>query len=390
MNPEYIKTIVENKAFIEENLGEDAFALGLKYANDSTKKPLIEQIHARAKIRKKLPEWHSNFQLIFPPSLNIEQASSQATAQLKAQIVQGHHLVDITGGMGVDTYYLSHSFAKCTYVELSKDLCLLAEHNFNQLSPTIDVYNTDGIEFLKTSKADFVYVDPYRRDDSKNKVISLEDCLPDITQHINLLVEKGRKALIKTSPMLDLNLGIKQLKYVSEVWAISVRNECKELLFVLQKESENIQVKAFNIKLDTTDEFSFDLDESKNAIISTSKLLTYLYEPNASILKVHGQEVLAQQFDLRKLHLQSNFYTSEKLREKYPGKTFKVISVHKPFDKKLKGKRFNVISRNFPSKASIIESKLKLKPAKQDYLIATRGSTDQYLFIVATLIESDH
>ena len=186
--------------------------------------------------------------------------------------------------------------------------------------------------------------------------------------------------------MLDINLAIEQLKYVAEVWVISHRNDCKEVLFLLEKDQDSIKVKTFDIYPDSNNEFGFDWNDLTNAKPTTDKPKKYLYEPNTSILKAGGQDVLAKKLGINKLHPFSNFYTSSFLVEDFPGKKFEIKQEFKPFDKTLAKRRFNVISRNFPNKANEIEQKLKLKPAKDDYLIATKLQDGNYTFIVCKLL----
>ncbi len=386
MSPEEISHIIENRDFIKSHSSDDPFKLLLKYAKQPEKKVLVEQIQARQKIRKKLPDWLENPNIIFPNGLSLEQASSQATAELKASLVNGYELLDITGGLGVDCFYLSESFTKSTYVEQNAELAEVAQHNFEISNTNIKIIIGDGIKTLEGSEADFIYVDPYRRDDAKSKVVALSDCLPDVTQLLDLLVSNGRKSLIKASPMLDISLALEQLKFVSEVWIISHRNDCKEVLFLMDAQTKSVRVKTFDIYPERIYTFEFLLDELTEAKATIDNPENYLYEPNASILKSGGQDILSKKLKVKKLHPNSNFYTSTEVVTDFPGKTFMIKQLFKPFDKSLTKGRFNVISRNFPEKANEIEQKLKLKPSYKDYLIATRLMDGSYTFIVCELL----
>lgn len=386
MTQSEINYILDHKSFITTHLQEDPFQLALKFGSDPDKKLLIGQIGARQKIRKKLPEWYANPELVFPTTLSLEQASSEATAQLKAGLISGNTLLDITGGLGVDCFYLSRSFRETTYVEKDSNIYNATHHNFLKLGAPIKTIHADGLEILQNSEADVVYVDPYRRDEAKNKVVALSDCLPDVTGISDLLTKSGRTALIKASPMLDLNLAVKQLKFVKEIWVISHRNDCKEVVFLLNREAKDIIVKTFDFYPENENLFQFQWEDKSRIKPETGNLGEYLYEPNASILKSGGQDVLAGEFSLAKLHPNSNFFTSHHYLSSYPGKVFKVLEQLRPFDKSLKKGRYNVISRNFPEKASEIEKKLKLKSADKDYLIATRLQDGSLTFIMAQLL----
>lgn len=385
MTQKEIEYILQNEEFIKNHINSDPVKLLLKYAKNEDKKLLIEQIASRKKIKKKLPSWYNNYNLVFLSGLSLEQSSSEATGNLKASLISGNHLLDMTGGMGVDTYFLAQSFEKVTYAEKNSELFSTASHNLRSLDKRIAVECGDGVEILQNSSADVVYIDPYRRDSSNKKMVSLADCEPNVLELKQWLTQNNRTAYIKTSPMLDIHLAIEELQKVSEVWIISIRNECKELIFKLQ-EAENpaIRIRTFNMTPDGVQQFHFESDRNSQGI-TFSQPLDYLYEPNASILKSGGQDILATKMGLSKLHPNSNFFTSSKLIEDFPGKSFKVDETLPPFHPSLKKGRYNVISRNFPKKASEIEKKLKLLSDKENYLIATKIIGDQYAFIKATL-----
>ncbi len=389
MNFDTASSSEEDITFIRSNLKADPVALSLKFQGDAHKRFLIGQIRAHQQIRKKVPAWYGTLQLRLPGSLPLQQASSEDTSRLKASLISGDHLLDITGGLGIDSFFLSASFNHTTYVEKDPELAQLAEHNFKVLKSPIHVMCDDGIEVLRTSDADVVYADPYRRDEHNQKMVSFSSCQPDVTGHLDLFCRTGRTSLIKASPMLDINEGLRQLEQVHEVWVISVRNECRELIFVLRENSSEPLIRTFNLTPVQTESFQFS-QKAGGALPALAMPGSYLYEPNASVLKARGQDRLAVENDLHKLHPQSNFFTSEELLSRFPGKIFTVQEVLKPWDKKLKGGRFNVISRNFPEKANIIEQKLKLKPDKSRYLIATRLQNGEYSFIVGELLPTPY
>lgn len=383
MNQQKIDIIRRYSSFVKENLHAKPTDLVLKYGNDDLHQMLIKQVDARQKLRKKLPEWYENLDLVLPFGLALEQASSEATAKLKASLLSGNQLLDLTGGLGVDTYYLSQSFDSATYVERNPDLVALAQNNFSALEAGIEVLEGDGVQKLASSEADVIYVDPYRRNDQHKKLVSLKDYQPDVTQLLQHLVKKGRRTLIKTSPMLDISKAIEELQHVSEVWVISYRNECREVLYLLQPESTKPLIRTFNIGPEGTTGFEFRPAEHQ---LKLSAPLSYLYEPNSSILKAHGQEAAAKEFDLHKLHPNTNFYTSELFHETYPGRVFEVRDTLKPYHKSLHKRRYNVISRNYPDAAPAAEKRLQLKPSDRDFLIATRCSERGLIFISAYLL----
>jgi hypothetical protein len=167
------------------------------------------------------------------------------------------------------------------------------------------------------------------------------------------------------------------------VWVISYRNECREVLYLLQPEATKPLIRTFNIGAEGSTGFEFRPAEHQ---LKLSAPLSYLYEPNSSILKAHGQETAAKDFDLHKLHPNTNFYTSELFHKTYPGRVFEVRNIVKPYHKSLRKKRYNVISRNYPDAAPAVEKRLQLKPSDRDFLIATRCSEQGLIFISAYLL----
>ncbi|WP_417601405.1 THUMP-like domain-containing protein [Owenweeksia hongkongensis] len=387
MTQNEIDFICKNNSFIKELISQDPVKLLFKHGKDEGKKLLIGQIASRQRIKKKLPSWYDNYNLIFLPGLSLEQSSSEDTATLKAKLISGKHLLDITGGLGVDSYFLSHNFEQVTYLEQNPELFKVASHNLSSLSKRIKTLCDDGLDILKSSDADVVYIDPYRRDSSNQKMVSLADCEPNVLDIQPLLTQKKRTTYIKASPMLSIHSALEELQDVSEVWIISNRNECKEVIFKLQENQDSaVKVRTFNLGLGETEKFEFELSPNVKTDISFSEPLTYLYEPNASILKSGGQDFLAKKLALNKLHPNSNFFTSSEKVDDFPGKSFEIIEVLTPFHPSLKKGRFNVISRNFPKKANEIEKKLKLLSHKEDYLLATKTLGEKHIFIKAKLL----
>lgn len=374
-----------NQKFIADNLKADTSTLLLKYYGQEEKRFLVEQIAARQRIRKKLPEWYAHPQLILPPTLNLEQSSSSETARLKASMVQGASFADLTGGLGVDFYFLSQKFRHSIYVEPEPELFQMAVYNFKVLKLSGQFLNLSAEEALPhLPEQDLIYLDPSRRSAEKTRVINLSDYAPNTVKLQNKLLQTAREVIIKTSPMYGLEEGIKQFHSVSEVWIISVRNDCKELLFKLKPAQEGPRLKTWNLLPESQQYFEAPLKDNAGPL-TFAEPLAYLYEPNASILKAGLAEQVAIQHKVKKLHPNSQIYTSDEAQWDYPGKIFSLTKSHKPFTKSLKKKRFNIISRNFPEKASKIERKLQVKPARTAYLIATT-TQKQKLFLEAELL----
>lgn len=225
------------RQFIESHLNDDVRQLALsKFPDDVDKTLALNQIEARQILSKKVPSWASNPDLLFPRHLSLEQCSSELTAKYKASLVEnGNVFVDLTGGLGIDSYFLSEKFKTSYYVENQKELCNLAQHNFAVLGRKITIVNSDAETFLNQNlKLDLVYIDPARRDIYNRKMVSLHDCTPDIIDLQNILLKNAKNILIKASPMLDISMIINELPNIAEIHIVAVKNECKEVLVLLR------------------------------------------------------------------------------------------------------------------------------------------------------------
>ncbi|WP_026755682.1 class I SAM-dependent methyltransferase [Sediminibacter sp. Hel_I_10] len=377
MNLSILNTDVQN--FINEHLDTEIPKLlfkGTHFENVTTLE-LIEQIEAKKKSQLKLPSWFASENVYFPNKLNIEQTSSEQTAEYKSQLIKGKTLIDITGGFGVDSYYFSKQFDAVVHCEINTELSKIAQHNFTQLQANgVTTVCKDGISALQhlDQKFDWLYVDPSRRHDSKGKVFFLEDCLPNIPKHLDAIFEHTQNVAIKTSPLLDLSVGIKELKFVKCIHIIAVDNEVKELLWILEKNNTApIEVKTVNLKKVASEFFSFKLKDEASCEVQYSLPRSYLYEPNAAILKSGAFKSVSDVLNLDKLHQHSHLYTSDQLVE-FPGRSFKIKSVLSYNKKEFKAtgiKKANVTTRNFPDTVQQIRKKLNIKDGGTDYLFFT-------------------
>ena len=341
-----------------------------------TVQEVANQVICKQKSEKKLPSWFDAKNVYYPPKVSIEQTSSETAANYKASLVSGKKLLDLTGGFGVDSFYFSSSFNTVDHCEIDANLSKIAAHNFKQLNKTnITCLAENGIEYLKKSSDSFdvIYVDPSRRSDSKGKVFLLKDCEPNIPKYIDLLLNKTKTILIKNSPILDITSAIKELKFVKEIHIVAIRNDVKELLYLLEKEyNGEIKINTINFSKKNTQKFNFLLN--KKTISNYQEPQDYLYEPNAAILKSGGFHEITAQLDVYKIHQHSHLYTSKK-NIKFPGRGFKIIAVL-PYDKKkivklLPNKKANITTRNFHKSVAQIRKELKIKDGGDDYLFFT-------------------
>jgi hypothetical protein len=379
----------DNQLFIKNKTATDISSLLLKKLvfKDVTQQELIEQIEAKKRCQNKLKTWYNTPCIYYPNKLNIEQTSSETTAEYKANLVSGESLIDLTGGYGVDCFYFSKKMTNVSHCEINPSLSEIVNHNYEQLKcSNIKTIIGDGIEYLKNTPENFdwIYIDPSRRSDSKGKVFLLSDCLPNVTENINAIFNKTDNILIKTSPLLDITNGINELVFVKEIHIVAVKNEVKELLFLLEKNyAGNIAIISANINHPKVDKFSFIKTNSELAQYKLPQ--KYLYEPNSAILKSGGFNEIATQYNLNKLHQHSHLYSNEVLID-FPGRSFEIAEVilynKKELRKRFKKQQVNVTTRNFPKSVDEIRKELQLKDGGINYLFFTTNMENKKIAIL--------
>ena len=398
----------------------------------------LDQIRGRKMARVKLPRWASLEGIIYPPHISMEQCSSESTALYKAELAarllglpasssgiemkaeNEIEFVDLTGGFGVDFSYIAARLGvKSMYVERQAHLCEAARENFERLGlKNAIVKNGDGIEVLHSflpKKDDaastddslgitydqplsllktklglkLIFIDPARRDDAGNKVVSLKDCTPDVTVLQEEMLSKADYVIIKLSPMLDWHRAISELSHVREVHIISVNNECKELLLVLSARNmgENLRIYCINdAQSFVCDELDMESSQVKIAS-STLEEMQYLYEPNASLMKAGCFGVLSGRYDARMLSKNSHLFVSQAPIEAFPGRSFRIIAVSSFNKKELKRHlsgitKANIATRNFPLSVAELRKRLKLKDGGETYIFATTLSDESHVLVI--------
>ena len=416
------------KDFINVHLNDDVNKLALsKFPDDIDKQFVIRQIQARQLLKKKLPSWSENDELLFPKRLSLEQCSSELTAKYKSTKVRENTrkdisesscrsvgekrtLIDLTGGMGVDTSFLSDNFDETIYVESQAELCELAEHNFKVLKKNIKVVNAKAEDFLtQCGEVDCIYLDPARRDEYGRKMVSLHDCSPDVAELQDLLFEKTNTVIVKLSPMLDIDIIKKELKNIKEIHVVAVKNECKEVLVLCQRTTDNGQqalseedarpcISTRVVDLHEDWKFSFTEDEEQNAIPTfADEIGKYLYEPGVACMKAAPFKLLSQRFNIKKLHRNSHLYTSDELVTDFPGRIFEVIAAV-PFDKKAKKilsqqttdngqqslSKVSIAVRNFPLSAEALRKHLCFKDGDDFYIFGTTMKGEKKMLVLGS------
>lgn len=370
---------------MQDHLHEDPAHLLLKRHKslEFDLKIAAQQISARQKAKNKLPTFIAHPKVIFPGSLSVEQSSSEQTAVFKAKYVGGESLVDLTGGLGVDIFFMGKKFREAIYVEKQEGLVKIAAHNFLQLSGTQEAYtvvHSDSMDFLRKTNlyVDWLYIDPARRGADDRKLYKLSDCEPDVIQHWELIKDKAKHVMIKASPMLDIKEALHDLPEIRQVMVVAIKNEVKEVLLVWKNSGHkaDVEISAFDLNISQGAGFDFTLEEEANNQVNYSLPAEYLIEPSAAILKAGGFKTFANRFGLSKLHPNTHLYTSSELPGEVPGKVFTVIREVKLDKKELRrlfpSGQVNVIVRNHPLKADGLKKKYGLKDGGTDYLIAVR------------------
>ncbi|KAB1071926.1 class I SAM-dependent methyltransferase [Tamlana haliotis] len=393
MNTYILNTEIQD--FIHTNLHSDISTLLLKGVTFEgvTVQEIIEQIEAKNRCINKLPLWFKTGNIYFPNKLNIEQTSSESTAEYKSALISGDNIIDLTGGFGVDCYYFSKHFKTVTHCEINSTLSAIVKHNYEKLNvKNITTFTGDGMDYLRHSEKqfDWIYIDPSRRHDSKGKVFFLNDCLPNVPENLELLFSRSKNILIKISPLLDLSIGINELKHVKTIHVVALNNEVKELLWVLECDfSGDVHIETVNIQKQRKAKFNFNLNEEKQANATYSEPLSYLYEPNAAILKAGAFESVSEQLKINKLHKHSHLYTSDNLVE-FPGRSFKIeqiLQYNKKALKTLNISKANITTRNFPETVQNIRKKFKIIDGGTHYLFFTTNMNDKKIILVCSKIE---
>lgn len=379
----------------------------------------VKCIQARGKMKVKAPLWYENEALVYPFAVSVEQGSSQLTATLKREIIKEvtaqageasatNQIItaDLTGGMGIDSYFIAQGSHTHYYFERNGELCKATEYNFGQLgAKNIICSNKDitengcaALKELQNKEISLLYIDPARRSKTNSKTILLQEYEPNILEILPQMFEVAPKILVKISPMADIKLNLKQLPQTSRVYVVAVENECKELLFLLEKDfsggepqiiCKNLTTKNYRENDFTPDNsFSFTISDEECATAQFATTVeNYLYEPGKEILKGGAYKLLSQRFGCTKLAASTHLYTSNKIIEGFPGKCFKVEECI-PFNKKaIKGvaakyPAADLTARNFPLDTNALKRLSGIKDGGEHHIFAVTLSNGERTIII--------
>ncbi len=367
----------------------------------------LQQIEGYQRTKDKLPTFASlNAQLStlnskhstlnspwwYPVRLSCEQCSSEATARYKGQLVAGkRHLIDLTGGAGVDTFFMSEQMETVDYVERDAELCRLARHN---LPDKVRVHNKTAEEVLLNDNDNnndnenenqtlntihqtpdtVIYIDPARRDKNGGKVFWIEDCTPNVVELLPRMREIADTILIKFSPMLDISAALRCLDGSWQVHVVAVKNEVKEVLLLSSFNSKFIthhSICAVDVEEGWRLEFTQEEEEQAFSQLANYPINQgYIYEPNAAILKAGAYKLVGARYGLHKLDANTHLYYSEQLVQDFPGRIFKIAQ--KDISHDVRGGQYNVLTRNYVMGAEELKKKLKVRDGGSRFIIGAR------------------
>lgn len=350
----------------------------------------VDQIEARKKLRTKLPEWYANQDLIMSGRIPAEQCSSELTARFKRSVMgqEVRSLCDMTGGMGVDFWYMSRGVDLAIYTERHEALCFAARHNFEVLGKAelekdpaahknVVVVREGFSTEMPVPDVDVIYLDPARRSMDGSRIYEIEECEPNVIAWQDELLSHCRKLIVKVSPMADISRTISRMKYVSDIYVVSVRNECKELLTVQQKNATSVKVHCIDFLPFRTISFDFVLSASYSPkYVGETLMGQYFYEPDVSIMKAQAFEPLMSQFNIFALDKDSHYFMSEDLVADFPGRIFKIDEIIDASSRHLKQlkhrvRQANIATRNFPLSPEDLKKKTGIRDGGEVYLFGT-------------------
>lgn len=385
--------------FVREHRQEDVRALALRAPRDGNidLSWALDQIQGWQTARRKLPSWAAIDGIVYPPHLSMEQCSSEVTALYKCAIVDslppGSHemVIDLTGGFGVDFAFMARHARQAVYVERQEHLCETARHNFALLglnhATVIHGEAQDVMRDAATVPAStLIYLDPARRDSNSSRTYAIADCTPNVLDLKELLFKAADHVLIKLSPMLDWHKAVSDLgNRVSEVHIVSTGNECKELLLLLSADHDGgLTIHCIND--DQSLAFTPSMDDQL-LLIADDARASYLYEPNASVMKAGCFEVLTGRFPVKALAADSHLFVSDDAIRDFPGRGFAIDAVttmnKKELSRALAGiTRANVATRNFPMTARQLQQRLRLYDGGDRYIFGTTTAAGQRMLYI--------
>ena len=390
-------------AYIAENADVDTYKLLLKTEPGLSfdKSFAILQIECRHKAKNKIPQLLKQEKFLFPKAISAEQCTHEAVAHFHSSLFHfNDHVLDMTMGLGVDDYYISQCVKEVTTVEIDPEIAEVGVYNFSFLALNVNVLNADSVEYLKQLSDDMhfdaIFIDPARRGEGGKRLYGFADCQPDVLSLLPLIKRHCSRLYIKASPMLDVTQSMRELgEALVDVIAVSVKNECKELLFVLDFEESKQSVTFIAMNYDGNEWQRFESDWSchigQGALWPNIEDFSFLYEPNASIMKLGCYDAVERDFGVSQIAPSSHLMVSDRLVVEFPGRQFKVIEVipFKGKEIKLLSKRYsqlNVATRNFRLSAEALKKRLGVQDGGDTYLFGTTLANGEQVLVLCEKI----
>lgn len=377
--------------YVAANAGADTLKLMLKSEPDLPfdKRFAVMQIECRKKAKNKIPELLANERFLFPKAISAEQCTHQQVAKFHASLFQPtDSVLDMTMGLGVDSYYISQRVASLKAIELDEEIAAAGAHNY-----AFTVVNADSVAWLTQTdeRYDAVFIDPARRGDGGVRLYGLADCAPDVLSILPTIKAHAKRLYIKASPMIDVTQSMRDLApHLTDVWAVSVKNECKELFFEVEfgVECADVQLHALNFEAGGTQEFAVDSAAlAVEGSYGSPSAGQYLYEPNASVMKIGAFAALTRQFPIQQIAKNSHLYYSGDFVQDFPGRKFVIDSIIPFSGKEAKAvgrqhKQLNIATRNFRLSPDELKKRLKVRDGGDCYLFATTlANAEQVLLL---------
>ena len=375
--------------YISKNIDcNDTSRLILKRENvDFDKKFAVLQIECRNKTKNKLPEILKFEKYLFPKSISAEQCTPEQVAKFHGELFAGcHHVLDMTMGLGVDSFYIAQNANTVTSLEIDREIAEIGKFNFSHMAHNITVINADSVDFISNCSEFFssIFIDPARRDANNKRMFGFADCMPNVIDLLPHIKRCTNRLIIKASPMLDISKSILELQFVTDIWILGIKNSCKELLFSLDF-SQNAEIKAVNIHainfdsiIRRTDFQHLSTPDSPDNHFATPSEGNILFEPNACIMKSgRTSQLLSLYPSLEKIDVSSHLFLVSDANQlsQLPGRCFTIDKVIPFKDKELKQlrvyKELNVATRNFKLTAEQLKSRLRVKDGGNNYLFGT-------------------
>lgn len=366
--------------WIDAHITDNPDKLRLKYASDPTLNDAVNQIDCRQRTATKLAVTLTNKRFRFPSTISAEQCTGDAIASIHAEMIApGSRVLDMTCGLGIDTFHIAIGAAHVTACEINAEYAEVAEYNARAAGlENVRILNTDSVEYLRSlpdDSYDCIFIDPARRGEHGERVFAIDRCSPDVTSILPKMLSVAPTVIIKASPMLDVSHTIASLTNVVKVTAIGTDRECKELVIECRRNHADKPVlSAITVAGKTTDEgtsiIEFSQDEENNAVCDTAAPVAggWIYEPYAPVLKIAPFRYLCERFGATKPDVNTHLYTAATPLPEFPGRGMKIVEVMEMNKRNMRdlSKRYpciDITTRNLPLKAAELTARLKVKPS---------------------------